>query len=149
MINRFCSSHDFDGAVVEFCRDTRFRLVLAPRDHAKTRDEHDGRIWVTHGWRVGSLASLVVRGIVLTVLFQSEGKLGFEGRGCFRLRIPVDVQRFDFGSEEVIGATGAKLCQTGSVLGIYETHDGCIVLDCSNETTFGTHLSAQPWQDGC
>ena len=62
------TTHDFDGTVVELGGDARLGLVLAPRDHADTGDEHDGRVGLPHGGRVVVLAGFVVRGVVLDVL---------------------------------------------------------------------------------
>jgi hypothetical protein len=39
-IDRLGAAHHFDGAVVEFRRDSRLGLVLAPGDHAQAGDEN-------------------------------------------------------------------------------------------------------------
>ena len=37
-IDRFGAAHDFDRAVVEFGRHSRFRFVFAPGNHSQTRE---------------------------------------------------------------------------------------------------------------
>ncbi len=67
-VDRLGAAHHFHGAVVELRGHARFGLVLAPGDHAETRDENDRRIRVAHRGRVRVFAAFVVIGVVLRYL---------------------------------------------------------------------------------
>ena len=54
------AAHHFHGTVVELRCHTRLGFVLAPGDHAETRNENDRRVWVAHRGRVRVLAAFVV-----------------------------------------------------------------------------------------
>ena len=57
LVDGLGAAHDLDGAVVELGGHARFALVLAPGDHAQPGNQHDRRIRVAHGRRVGPLAA--------------------------------------------------------------------------------------------
>ena len=122
-VDRFGAAHHFDRAVVELGRDARFALVFAPGDHADSRNQNHRRIRIAHGGRVGALARLVVRRVILAVLLQAGGQLGLERGHVFGLRIPLDVERLDFGAQEVVGTGGAELRQARRIVAVDEAQN--------------------------
>jgi hypothetical protein len=49
----------------------------------------------------------------------------------------------------MVRAAGSKLGKTGSVFGVHEAQDFCVVLDRRNEALLFAHLTAEPRQKGC
>jgi len=104
--DRFCATHDFYSAVIEFCSDTGFRLVFAPCDHPDARNENDSRVWIAHSGRVKVLTGLIIRGVVCSVFLQSLCKFTFEGGYILSLRVPIYVEWFYFSTQEVVRTGG-------------------------------------------
>ena len=65
--DRLCTAHHVDRIDVELTGDTRCLLVVAEREHADARHQHDRRIGATHGRTVGLGVALVVAAVVLAV----------------------------------------------------------------------------------
>ncbi len=134
LVNRLRAAHDFDGAVVKFRRDPRLGFVLAPRDHAEAGDQHHGRVRIAHRGRIGVLALVVIRRVILAILHKAVGELLLQRRRVLGLRIPRNVKRLDLCAEKMVGATGAEFSQTRCVVGIHETQNLFVVLNCRDET---------------
>ena len=79
-IDRFRAAHHFDGAVVELGRHARFRLVLAPRDHAEARDQDDRRVRVAHRRRVRVFAASRNRPRSPCGMLDAVGEFCFQAR---------------------------------------------------------------------
>ena len=158
-VERLRATHDFNGASVKLGGDTRFAFVFAPRDHADTRNENDGRIRVAHRGRVRPFAPVIVIRVILAILLKAGLQFGFDRletdveRSVIRSRfgkngrLKRNVKRFDFGAQEMVGATRAEFGETRGILGIDETEHFFVVLDGGNEALFGADLSAQPRQN--
>ena len=133
-VDGFRTAHDFDGAVVKFRSDARFAFVLAPGDHAEARNQHHGGIRVAHGRGIGPLALLIIGRVIDAILGDAVSKFLFQRGDIFGLRIPVDVERFDFRAQEMVRAGSAQLGQAGGVTAIDEALDLFVVLHGADET---------------
>ena len=127
------AAHDFDGAIVEFSGHAALRLVLAPRNHAEARDQHDGRIRVAHRRRVGVFALGVVGRVVLAVTLDARGQFLAQRGQVFGLRIPIHVERLDLRAQEMVGARRAEFGETRRVLRVNKTQDLLVVLHGADE----------------
>ena len=104
LIDRFRAAHHFDRAVVELRSDARFALVLAPREHSQPWNQHYSRIRIAHRRRVRTLALVVIRFVILSILNQTVGDRCLQLVDIAARRIPIDEERFDLSAEKMIRA---------------------------------------------
>ena len=111
----FRPAQDRHGATIELGCDARFAFVFAVCDHAQSGDQNHSRIWVANWRAIRMFASFVVSAVIGTITFNAASQLVEHGIGVFRPRIPIDIERLDFGAQEVIGTRGAQFGQSSGI----------------------------------
>ena len=75
----------------------------------------------------------VVGAVIGAILLDAAPPACPAGRRIFRRRIPIDVERFDLGAQEVIGAGGAQLGQPRGIGAVDEGQDVVVILYRADE----------------
>jgi hypothetical protein len=88
----------------------------------------------------------VVGGVIGAVGGQSSLQLAQQGGKIFALRVPIDIQRLDFGAQEMVRAAGADLGQAGGVVAVDKFQHAVGDVDRADEPRLLRHQSAQRGQ---
>src|SRR5271165_4705574 len=144
VVDRFGAAHHFDRAIIELGSNPRFGLVLAPCDHAQTRNQDDRRIRIPHRGRIRPLTAIIISRIVGPVFLEACLQFGFEYGGIFFRRIPISIERLYLCTEEVIGTTRPELRQSGGIDRIDKTQDWLVILNRADQAFFLADLTTQP-----
>ena len=131
--DRLGATHDRDRAIVKFGGNARLALVLAKSDHAQPGDQDHRRIGVAHGRAVLAFAGFVIGCVVPAIVGDAAAQFFQQRRAVSAGRVPVDMERFDLGAQEVIRAGGAQLSQPRGIDAVDETHDVGVILHCADE----------------
>ena len=90
------------------------------------------------------LAPLIISGVIPAIRFDTLVDFVLQIFDVFRLRLPIDIERFDLGAEKVIGARSAKLRQTRGIRTVDELQCRFVVLKGANAATRPADLPTHP-----
>src|SRR5688572_10634078 len=93
------------------------------------------------------LTTVVVLFVVLAILHESVGDSRLQAFDISGFRIPVNEQRLDLSSQEVIRARCTELREARSIDTVYKTQHLPIILNRSDKTSIDGNLSANEWND--
>src|ERR1035438_2161687 len=127
---------------IELAGDAGFGFVFSKAEHAKTRNQHNGRAGIAQSWGVGQSMLLIVTLIVFAILSERFVNLALERRKVATFH-PIHKHGPDLGANEVVRAACTQKRQVFGVSRIYKLENIFRVAETSDPSPLATEAAAQ------